>query len=117
MNGFISYVTSDKIIKWGVFLSACLVGLMLAFLGFFYRLLPPYVPVYNQMPWGIERLGGRLELFLPILLALGVLILNVILSRLWYEKLPLLSRMLSVTTFLINLLTFIFIVRIILLII
>lgn len=117
MKGFINFLRSDKIIFRGTMVSLILLGLHLLSLGLFYRMLPPYVPVYNQLPWGTERLGSRLELFLPFLIILTLTIVNMILQKIWYEKVPLLSRMITVTTLLSNILALIFTLRIIQLII
>lgn len=111
MNGAYKLVFSDKIVKWGLLLSGIILMLEFIYIGFFYFSLPPLLPIFNQLPWGEDRLGSRIEIFLPFIVSLIYLILNFsILSRL-HEKLPLLSRMLSITTFLISILSFFFIIR------
>ena len=117
MKSFINFIRSDKIILRGTLISLALLTLHLLTLLFFYRLLPPLVPVYNQLPWGTERLGGRFELFIPFFIAAALILINIILMKLWYSKSPLLSRILGVTTLLINILAIIFSMRIIQLII
>lgn len=113
MKKFIDFIRSDKIIFRGTLVSVGILSLHLTTLLIVYRFLPPYVPIYNQLPWGVERLGSRLELFLPFALTVVLLFVNLIIMNLLYEKLPLLSRMLGVTTLLTALLGIIFTLRII----
>jgi len=111
MRGLFSHIKGDKIIRWGLGTAAILIVLEGAYVGLFYFSLPPYLPLFNQMPWGESRLGIKAEIFLPILLAISFLILNSFLLTRLYEKMPLLSRILSITTLLNTLLSFVFIVR------
>ena len=111
MNGFIKTIAADKIIRLGAMISVGLLFLTLIYIGFFYRFLPPVVPIYNQMPWGEDRLGGKLELFLLPIIALAVFISNTIFSSYLYERMPLISRALAITSFLISLITTIFVFR------
>ena len=75
MRGFINFIQSDKILLRGTLISLALLLLHVLALSIFYRLLPPYVPVYNQLPWGSERLGSRLELFIPFGISTTLLIM------------------------------------------
>jgi hypothetical protein len=111
MNGVYKTVLSDKIAKWGLMLSGIILFLEIIYIGIFYFSLPPLLPIYNQLPWGEERLGSRFEIFLPFLLTLIFFIFNFFLIARLHEKLPLLSRMLSITTFLISILSIFFTVR------
>jgi hypothetical protein len=76
-----------------------------------YRDLPPVVPIFNQLPWGEARLSERPGIFLPLVLIVAMFALNSFVSTSIYEKTPLISRMLSVTTFLVSLLGLLFIFR------
>ena len=79
--------------------------------GLFYRNLPPLIPLFNQLPWGTDRLIGKLGLFIPIVVSVGIMILNAFATRYIYEKMPIAARMLNVTGFLISLLTLFFVFR------
>lgn len=111
MSEFIKQLSADKIIWWGFLLSIGIIVLELLYGIIFYNFLPPVIPLYNQLPWGVERLGGRIELFFPVVLTGGICILNMLLTRILYEKTPFIARMLTVTTLLCTLLTSFFIVR------
>lgn len=109
MKNLFKYVKSDKIIKGSFQLSTILLLSQIVYTAFSYFSLPPIVPLFNQLPWGEARLGQKYEIFIPCMLALLVLISNLFLINALYEKLPLLSRILSITTLLVSILSFIFI--------
>lgn len=111
MKDIIKHIRTDKIIKWALYAAFFLLVLELITLAFSYHALPPYLPLFNQLTWGEERLGAKIEIFLPVLISLSFFVLNfVILARL-YEKMPLLSRILAITTLLLIVLSAIFIIR------
>ncbi len=115
---FISFnkLLADKIIKQSAIASLTLLVLSGLYLLLLFRNFPPYVPLYNQLPWGVGRLGEKIMVFLPTVIVLFLFIINMLLSRMLYEKMPLVARMISITTFFISFVTFIFIVRISLLV-
>ena len=69
------------------------------------------IPVFNQLPWGINRLAEKNMYFLPLGLSILMIFINIIFSRLMYEKMPLVVRMLSITTLFVSFITLIFILR------
>lgn len=69
------------------------------------------------MPWGEERLGIKIEIFLPFLITLLFFSLNFFISLRLYEKMPLVSRIVNITSVLLCVLSFIFVIRTIQLII
>lgn len=73
--------------------------------------LPPLVPLFNQLPWGADRFSPSIGIFLPQLLVLGIWVFNNVFSSIIYKTIPLISRMLAVTTFLISILTLLFTIR------
>lgn len=111
MNVTFKSVLQDKIAYWGLIISSIFLLLQIISLGIFYLSLPPVLPVFNQLPWGEKRLGSKPEIFIPIVLTIIFLSINFVISARLYEKTPLLARMLSITTLLISLLSFVFIVR------
>lgn len=111
MKEFYKKIRADKIIRLGTYLSFSLGLLTLAILFLSYRFLPPLIPLYNQMPWGVEKIGGKAEIFIPPLIAMTFLGVNVYLSLQIYEKSPLLARILSITSLLVCILTFVFIIK------
>lgn len=111
MNEYRSILASDKIIRYGTVISLGIILLALVYIGIIYRQLPPFVPLYNQMPWGEDRLGTKPEFFFLPVIALTVLIGNSFLSSVLYNRMPLIARALAITCFLVSLLTGIFIFR------
>lgn len=111
MNGLIKIIFSDKITRWGLIISSVFFMLEIISIGLFYFSLPPLLPIFNQMPWGERRLGMRIEIFFPILLTFIFITFNFFAEARLYEKAPLLSRILSIATLLVSLLSFIFIAR------
>lgn len=111
MKELFKKIKSDRIIKLSLFFSLSILVIHLAYLVILYNFLPPFLPIFNQMPWGKERLGVKAEIFLPLFINIAFFLLNFILTLRFYEKIPLLSRVLSTTSLLICSLSFIFIVR------
>lgn len=116
MKEFFTNIRKDKITNIGFSATAALIIIVFIFTLFFYRHLPPFVPVFNQLPWGEERLGTTITIFIPLLTALLIFILNLIISTLVYKRIPLVSRMLAGTSLLITVLTFLFVVKTVILI-
>jgi hypothetical protein len=117
MKGLFKKIKADRIIKLSIYFSFGLLLLHAIYISLFYNFLPPFIPIFNQMPWGEERLGVRIEIFLPFLVTLSFFSLNFFLTIRFYEKIPLVSRILSFTTLLACVLSFVFIIRTIRLII
>ena len=111
MNELFKLVLEDKITKWGIILSGIFLILEIIFIGVFYFSLPPVLPLFNQMPWGENRLGARPAIFIPVLISIAFLVFNFFILGRLYEKTPLLSRMIGITSLLISILSCIFIVR------
>lgn len=111
MNGTIKFLSSDRTIWLCIICSLIFILLSLFFTGLFYHNLPPLIPIFNQLPWGTDRLMSKLGLLIPIAVCLGILVINAFTTRYIYEKMPITARMLNITTFLITLLTLIFVFR------
>ncbi len=111
MREVFKLVVEDKIAKWAFMLSGIFLILESIIIAFFYFSLPPLLPLFNQMPWGEERLGAKIEIFLPIILASIFFILNFFLISSLHKNLPLLSRIVSITTILVVILSFFFTMR------
>lgn len=103
--------TNDKIVKAGFQLSVLLFILTFSYTIFIYNKLPPLVPVFNQLPWGVQRLGERNMIFLPLVINISMFFINLVFSKFAYDKMPLVVRMLSVTSLFLGLTVIIFIFR------
>jgi hypothetical protein len=111
MKGFSKEFRRDKIIVWGFFFTIAIILSALAFILINLSSLPPYIPLYNQLPWGTNRLAGTIMVFLPVGMVLIFSFINIIVSSLIYSKSQIFSRMLSATNVILSFLTFLFILR------
>ena len=108
MKDLFKYAKSDKIIKWCLIFGGVLLLSEAIYIALFYFSLPPFLPIFNQLPWGEERLGREIEIFLPLAISISFFVFNFFLLNQLYEKMPLVSRILGITTFLIAIISFIF---------
>lgn len=111
MKEFFKDIGRDKIGRFG-FLSACILSLLtFLYILLTYKNLPPFIPIFNQLPWGEQRLGITLTILIPIIIDWLIILLNLFISALIYQKMPLLGRMLATTTFIATLLSSLFVVK------
>lgn len=113
MNALFKNLQQDKIIFFSSLITVSLIVLNVLMIALFYKNLPPYIPLYNQMPWGEARIGAKIEIFIIPGLILIITIVNFLFSKNYYQKIPLISRLLAVTSFLISFLGFVLVLRII----
>ena len=107
----------DKLILRLYIISFLLLIFTVVYVLIFYTKLPPLLPIFNQYPWGKDRLAQTFGIFITILIVLFYSITNIFLSAYCYQKYPLIGRIFAITTLLISLLTFLFVTRTITLII
>jgi hypothetical protein len=111
MKEFFKDVFRDKTIVLAFFANAFLLITSNVYILISYGKLPPFVPIFNQLPWGEQRLGSTITVFVPILIALLIFAINIFASALIYKKNPLISRMLEAISLLITILTFLFVAK------
>ncbi len=111
MKEYFKYLKQDKLLKRLFLVSFILIVLTVLYVLLNYRDLPPLLPVFNQLPWGEKRLSSTPGIFIPLVVELGIFVFNIFASALSYPKSPLIARMFAVTSFLISLLTLLFIIR------
>lgn len=104
MKEKLKFTFSDNLIKYSIVLSILLLVGDIVVTLMFYPNLPPYIPFFNSMPWGEARLASPVAAIILCCIGIGVFSLNTVLSVLLYQKQPLLSRILSITSFLFMLL-------------
>lgn len=113
MKNFFRLLRKDNALLWSFWITIILLILMTVAIVLTYTSLPPFIPLYNHMPWGYARLGKTYELFfLPLSIALICLINSLVGMRLIHSN-PLLTRFLFVTVAILALFTSIFIGRLI----
>ncbi len=116
MKNAFNTLLSDNIIKVSSGASFLLLLIATLLIAFFYQKLPPYIPFFNSLPWGTERLfSSVIVVFLPLIFLL-VLIINNALSAYVYEKHALIARMISFNGLLVILLGFLAYLQIVLLV-
>ena len=111
MKEFFKEIAQDKTIIPDFFTNGLLIIVSAIFILFSYSNLPPFVPVFNQLPWGEQRLGPTLTIFIPVLVALLILAINILTGAFIYKKIPLVARMLAAISLLVSVLAFLFIVK------
>lgn len=110
MKDFFKNIGSDKTTRLG-FAGSFSIGLIaLVFALFYYNSLPPFIPIFNQLPWGEQRLGTISTIFIPISIVFLIFACNLILALLVYEKIPLASRILAISSLTISILVFFFMI-------
>lgn len=75
----------------------------------------PYIPLHYNIYFGVDRLGGWQEIFFIPALGFGLLVLNVILQTIAFQKEKWLAMMLACATVMIELLLLVAMVLIVLL--
>lgn len=110
-------IKKDKMISISFLSNVLLIVIAIVYIFFSYKSLPPFVPVFNQLPWGEQRLGDTYAIFIPILTSILIFVINIFLCAFFYKKIPLISRMLAIFSLLTGILIFLFTIRTILLII
>lgn len=111
MNGFFKEIKEDKILFRGSVLSIAVILISLLFIILYYSSLPPLIPLFNQMPWGEDRITQVNFIFSIPAIASLIFVINLIFTKLIYKKTPLISRLFSMTSLLISVLSLLFIIR------
>lgn len=100
MKGKIKFLYRDRFIFYSTLLTVIFAILFSLSVVFSYNSLPPLVPIFSSMPWGMRRLYfSQIIVFLPLMMV-GVIIMNASISLSIYKKFTLLSRIISFNTFL-----------------
>ncbi len=92
MKEIIKSILKDKFYIWSLIAIIILLFLQLLAIVFFWKYIPPQIPVFYSYPWGQEQLvDKKLIFFFPIQLLL-FLIINYFLSAFFFLKEKLLSK-------------------------
>lgn len=111
MKEFLKNITQDKPITLAFFMNLFFIIAAIIFILFLYGSLPPFIPIFNQLPWGEQRLGSTFTIFVPVLVSILIFIINVIAAGITYKKIPLVARMLAAISLLISVLTCLFVAK------
>lgn len=110
MNAF-DDVKNDKVLLRGYSINFFIIVLTFVYILLSFRNLPPFIPLFNQLPWGEARIAKTIWIFVIPFLSLSIFIFNLIYSELTYKKIPLIPRILVVTSFIVSILALLFVVR------
>lgn len=116
MKDFFKNISIDKTTRLGFAGTFGIVLITFVFIFFYYNRLPHFVPIFNQLAWGEQRLGTKSSMFLPISLTFIIFVCNFVLASLVYKKIPLVSRILAISSLTVSILALFFTIRTILLI-
>ncbi|OGH42615.1 MAG: hypothetical protein A3H79_03450 [Candidatus Levybacteria bacterium RIFCSPLOWO2_02_FULL_36_8b] len=111
MKNFFREMARDKTVILAYSINGFLIITAVIFVLISYGNLPPLIPIFNQLPWGEQRLGATITIFIPILAALLILIINIVISAMIYKKILLVARMLAAISLLIGILTFLLMIK------
>lgn len=114
MKGNMTNLFKDKLVKICLLISFSLI-ILTAIITFVSKpFLPPFVPLFNSLPWGVERLTRPDFVFLIPLFTAAVFVLNTFICAMFYGKNALMSRILSFNSLILSLLGLIAYIEIIL---
>jgi hypothetical protein len=110
MNAF-DDIKRDNVLFRGFAINLFIIILTLLYILVSFRNLPPYLPLFNQLPWGEQRIAETVWIFAIPFLCFVIFVFNLIYSEITYKKIPLLARIMVVTSFLVSVLAMLFVVR------
>ena len=111
MKDFFKDIKGDKTITSAFFINIFFMFATITYILISYGKLPPFIPTFNQLPWGEQRLGNTSAIFIPVGVSLLIFAINIFTGALVYKKIPLISRMLAAISLLAGILTFLFSIK------
>lgn len=89
------------------------IGLTAITLLFFWRQLPPLVPLWYSKPWGNERLVTPLYLLIPIAASIFIYATNIFVANKIASDHPMFARVLFLTSALVSIISTIIVIKIV----
>jgi len=114
MKKLINNIKADKLAFRGFIISLLLTLLTVLYILLNYSNLPPIIPIFNQLPWGNNRLVPINGIFIPVIVFTVIFIFNIIFTSIVYPKSPLIARIVAAVTLILAMMNLLFIVRTIL---
>lgn len=112
MNGFFSQRTMKLVLYGGI----ALISIQIVLLVLKWESLPPELPLYYSRPWGDEQIAPRIFVGIFPLISIVFLILNTLLSRMFFYTEHLLSTVLLWSAMLVVILSSIGLIKILFLV-
>lgn len=105
--------TRDKYILISIIfsLSTCLI--IVALFTYYYRLLPPQIPLFYSLAWGQSELADKQQFLLLPIIAVLITLTNVFVSSQIHSSHAVIKKILTGSLFLINLIILVTAIRII----
>jgi hypothetical protein len=113
MKNFFSNIAADKLALRGFLISFLLMLITIVYILIYYSNLPPFIPIFNQLPWGNERLTITLGIFISTLIFGLIFLFNIVFTSIVYNKSPLIARIVAAVTLIIAFMNFLFIIKVI----
>ncbi len=117
MNARIKKLFADKLVLFSFIFILAIFAILCIFLLFTYQSMPMLVPLFNQIPWGVERLGAKIQIFLPLGIASTAIVINTLLLLFIQQDMPLVTRLVCLTNVLVALFALLVMVRTVLIVI
>lgn len=111
MSAIIKFLAQDRTIWFAILISLGILIVSAALITLSYWNLPPLLPLFNQLPWGVDRLSSKLGLFIPVIIATSMIGINILVTYYIYEKIPTVARLLNISGLVVSSLTLFFIFR------
>jgi hypothetical protein len=80
---------------------------------YFWKRLPPLLPLWYSKPWGNERLVSPLYLLLPIMASIAIYALNIFVANKFATEHPMFARVLFLTSALVSIISMIIVIRVV----
>jgi hypothetical protein len=111
MKDFINNIKADKLTYRGFIISFFVGIFTLLIIIIAYKNLPPLIPIFNQLPWGEQRLTETVGIFIPLVVFAFIFVFNLSFTSLIYSKNPLIARIVAAVTLILAIMNFVFIVK------
>lgn len=116
MKKIINNLKGDEFVFSMFVISFVFIILAIVFIAINIKNLPYFMPVFNQMPWGYQRLGTKQEFFIPTAATFLIFLLNTKIGYSLKKNNLLLFRFSFLTTAIVSFLNILFTLEIIFLI-
>jgi len=111
MKDLLNNIKADKLAFRGFIISLLLTLLTVLYIAVSYGSLPPLIPIFNQLPWGNDRLTPTIGIFIPIAAFIVIFIFNILFTSIVYSKNPLIARIVAAVTLILAMMNLLFIIR------
>jgi hypothetical protein len=113
MKNFFSNIAADKLALRGFLISFLLMLITIVYILLYYSNLPPFIPIFNQLPWGNERLTITPGIFISTIIFGMIFLFNLVFTSIVYNRSPLIARIVAAVTLIIAVMNFLFIIKVI----